>query len=114
MMNPGLFLVILIILALLQVSLLPIPFGLLAILFWFMRVGEKHLPLHIGIFSVCLGISANIPIWLVLAATSIGFYAFVGAKYFLPSRLEVHIGLAIISIIIWEISMLGLNRWIDL
>ena len=114
MINPVLFLIILVILAIFQVSLVPIPLGLGALIFWFVRAGEKYLALHITVFSVCLAAIANIPVWLVLAATGISFYVFVGAKYFLPERLTTQIGLAIVSLIIWEITMIGLGKLANL
>ena len=114
MINPVLFLIILVILAIFQVSLVPIPFGLLAIIFWFTRFGEKNLVVYLAFFSLFLAVISNLPAWVVLAATSIGFYVFIGAKYFLPGRLAVHAGLVVASLIIWEITMMGLGKLANL
>ncbi len=112
-MNPAIFLIILVGLAIFQVSILPIPLGLLAIIFWFIQRGEKYLGIFIAVFSLFLAVISNLPAWTVLAATSIGLYAFIGAKYFLPDRLAVQLGLMLASFVIWEAALVGLLRLAD-
>lgn len=110
MMNPAIFLIILALFALFQVSILPIPLGLLALIFWFIRRGEKYLVIFIATFSLLLAVISNLPAWAVLAATSVGLYTFIGAKHFLPGRLAVHLSLILASFIVWEATLVGLLR----
>src|SRR3990167_7527923 len=105
---------LLIIFALFQVSLVPIPFGLAAIIFWYLFRGEKDILVFAVLFSLMLAIISNLPLWLILLATLSSLYLFVGAKSFLPARNEIHLFLAAASLIVWEVLVFGLEKAVPL
>ena len=97
-----------------QVTFLPIPLGLLAILGWFLFKSPKYLWLYLMMFSTLLGVIANIPIWIVLLSTSASFYLFIGTRRILPVNAGSSIALIFASIFLWEISTRFLSRLVEL
>jgi len=104
------FVVFIIVASLFQVSLVPVPLGLVVILVWFLLRGTKHIVWLILIFSILLATVANLSPWAVLLATSLSSYLFVFGKSFLPARVATTFGLLIISALAWEISLAALIR----
>jgi hypothetical protein len=96
--------------SLIQVSLISFPLALVLILIWFLQNGTKYISLLAFVFSFFLGVAANIPIWLVLLATTIALALFVLGRSFLPTRISVTIGLFVVSIITWEAVLISLPR----
>ncbi|MDP2720798.1 MAG: hypothetical protein Q8O75_02560 [bacterium] len=105
---------LIIIFALFQVSLLPFPFGLAAIIFWYLFRAEKNILVFVGLFSLTLAIISNLPLWLILLATLLSLYLFTAAKVFLPARVDVHLFLVAASLIVWEVLVFGLEKVVSL
>ena len=105
---------LIIIFALFQVSLLPVPLGLAAIIFWNLFKGEKNVLVFVVLFSLTLATASNLPLWLTLLATLLSLYLFIGAKSFLPARNEIHLFLAAVSLIVWEVLVFGLEKAVPL
>ncbi|OGY21393.1 MAG: hypothetical protein A2126_03325 [Candidatus Woykebacteria bacterium GWB1_45_5] len=105
-----LFIILLLIACLIQVSWVPIPIGLLAIFWLVFRKGTKYIILPALIFSLSLAILSDIPAWLVLLTTSFSLYLFILGKSSLPSRLPLIGGLVIASLVVWEALLIGLLR----
>jgi hypothetical protein len=93
-----------------QVSWLPLPFGLLVIFGWFSRKGTKHIIILVLAFSLFIALLSQIPAWLVLFVTALSLYLFVLGKSFLPSRLSAIAGLVVVSLFAWEALLVGLLR----
>ena len=110
MSSVAIFLVLLIFLTLLQMTFWPVAFGLIAILIWYLLKGFQYTLFYIFIFSIMIGLIANIPIWIVFLATVVSFYLFVGARQVLPARFVTSVVLILASIFTWEISTLFFTR----
>lgn len=108
--NLVLFAVAVIIAAILQVSVAPLPFGMLVILIWFLRQKEANLAFLVIIFSMSLAIVSNTPMWLILASTTVSLYLFVIAKAALPSKVGISLSLFFISLVAWEAFSVTLSK----
>lgn len=104
------FLFLLIFAAIVQVSFYTIPFGLMLIILWYHTQQTKNLELLVLIFSVTLGVAANLSIWVVVAATTISLYLFILGRSFLPAKVLVNIFLVVGSLVVWEFSMTILSK----
>jgi hypothetical protein len=83
------FLFLLLTASLFQVSVLPLPLGVLVILTWYLLKGTRDIVILAVFFSVVLANLTNIPSYLILLSStlSIGFLAFT--KQFSPSKMPI-------------------------
>jgi len=91
--------------ALLQVSVLAIPIGILLIMIWYLANGSKHLIIISLLFSLFLSSGSNIRISYILLATTLSLAIFVAGRDYLPHRFTATIGLAVFGIITWEVAL---------
>jgi len=104
------FLLFVVVASVIQVCLIPLPLGLAAILVWFILYGSKHIVWLVLMSSIFLAISASLPAWAILLATSVALALFISGKSFFPNRLATNVGLVAVSGIAWEISMVALLK----
>lgn len=104
------FSALIIFLALVQVSFITLPLGVALILLWYYTAQTKNIAWFVVIFSVTLAVSANLPIWAVIAATTISLYTIVIGRTLLPSRAVANVFLIVISVVMWELSVVLLSK----
>lgn len=105
------FLSLLIFAGLIQVSFYTLPFGVALIILWYYTQQTKNIEILVLIFSVTIGVAANLPIWVVVAATTISLYLFIIGRLFLPPRVLVNIFLVVGSLAVWEFSVFMLSKF---
>ncbi len=101
---------LIIFLALVQVSFVTLPFGVVLIILWYYTHQSKNIAWFVVIFSVVLAVSANLPIWAMMASTTISLYVIILGRTFLPSRAVVNLFLIGVSLVSWEISVVLLSK----
>lgn len=104
------FLFFIIFSGLMQVSFYTLPFGVLLIIIWYYTKQTKNLELLVLVFSITLGVAANLSIWVVVAATTISLYLLLVGRSFLPTRMSVNILLVVVSLAVWEFSVIVLSK----
>jgi len=110
----AIFVILIIAASLVQVSLVPIPLGLLLIFGWFWRNGTKYIITFSLVFSLFLASFSNLPIWLILLSTTLSLYLLVLGRSIFPARLPTTVGLVVISLVAWEAILAGLLRVVNL
>lgn len=104
------YIALLFIAVLIQVSILPVPLGVILILIWSFMKGTDGLVVLAVIFSIVLASLANIATYLVLLSTIITLGFFMFGRQILPNRWGITLTLIIASVIIWEISSFTLGQ----
>ena len=103
--NFSIFVLVLYLSALLQVSILAIPTGILLIMVWYLANDSKHLIIISLLFSLFLSSMSNIRISYILLATTLSIAIFVAGRDYLPHRSTATVGLAVFGIITWEVAL---------
>ena len=106
----AIFVLVLIFTALLQVSVVALPLGMMLIILWYIKADTKNLGVLVLIFSISLAVVANISIWIIVASTTISLYLFILGRSFLPSKIGISFGLFAISLVVWELSVAFLSK----
>lgn len=108
-METAAFTLVIIFLTILQVSLVPLPLSLLAILTWFLYRGARYLWFFATAFSFLLGTIANITLWHVLLSTGLALIVFIYARSLLPTRWWVYAILFVVCAAVWEVSLVAVE-----
>ena len=95
---------------LIQVSIMPVPLGVILILIWNFMKGTDGLVVLAVIFSIVLASLTNIATYFVLLSTIITLSFFMLGRQILPNRWGITLTLIIASVIIWEISSFTLQQ----
>ena len=103
--NFSIFVLVLYLSALLQVSILAIPTGILLIMVWYLANDSKHLIILSLLFSLFLSSVSNINVSYILLATALSLAIFIAGRNYLPHRFTVTIGLAIFGAMAWEAAL---------
>lgn len=103
--NFGFFVLTLYLAALLQVSILALPIGILIIMVWYLANDGRHLIILTLLFCLFLSSVSNIQLSYILLATTISLAIFVTGRDYLPHRFTVTTGLAVFGVIAWEVSL---------
>ena len=103
--NFSIFVLVLYLSALLQVSILAIPTGILLIMVWYLANDSKHLIILSLLFSLFLSSVSNVSVSYILLATTLSLAIFVAGRDYLPHRFTVTTGLAVFGVMAWEAAL---------
>lgn len=106
------FIFLIIVASLFQVSVLPIPFGILVLLTWFFTKGTEHFVLLALVFAVSLAAVSALPAFAILLSVSVSLGVLVIGRQFFPPNRPATVLLVLVAVGIWEISLFALQKFV--